>query len=181
MKAHQLLLASGVLLSCLSTAHAEDVKDFTVTGKVIANPCVLNVTPMVSLDIADTSNVFPSSSAGSHSAQSTSPVDINLTSCPTDMHYSAYIAGAADSADTNSLAVDQASGSAQNIAIAFYEEQSGTNTLIPVNTGVTTTQAVTAEGTGHVVLLAAVVKADYTKDVTPGSVSSSATVKINYL
>ncbi|WP_336284401.1 fimbrial protein [Citrobacter arsenatis] len=181
MKTRSSLLSIGIFIACLSSAHSADIKDLTITGKVIANPCVLNVTSVVTLDIADTSNVYPSSSAGTHAAQSSSPVDINLSSCPVDMRYNAYIAGTADSVDNNSLAVEQSADAAQNVAIAFYENQNGNNTLIPVNTGTTTTQTVTTDGIGHVVLLAAVVKADYTKDVTPGRVTSNATVKINYL
>lgn len=181
MNKANLLLSMGILVSCLSTAYAADIKDFTVTGKVIANPCELDVIPLVSLDIADTSNIYPSSSAGSKTAQASSPININLSNCPTGMRYNAYITGTADSADSNSLAVAQSVAAAQNVAIAFYENQNGTNTLIPVNTGTTATQTVTSEGTGHVVMLATVVKADYTKDVTPGTIDTSATVKINYL
>lgn len=181
MKLRHFLLASSAFMTGMMSVHAADIKDFTVVGKVIANPCVLNVSPLVTLDIANTSDVFPSTSAGQHTAQSSSAVDISLSTCPTDMRYNAYISGTADSSDANSLAVDQSAGSAQNVAIAFYEEQSGTDVLIPVNSGSTKTQTVTTSGTGHVVLLASVVKADYTIDVVPGAVNASATVKINYL
>lgn len=168
-----ILFAAGsmVMSSFIVNAAENDTQALVITGEVHGGKCDVSVPS--TLDLGEiTPEVMKTSSVTSDNVQVFS---IGLSNCLQGTSAAITIMGNTDISDSGVLKNDAASP-AGNVGIAFWDIQKN---LLKVNQ----TQVLTGviESTKTINLISGMVKVDNNVDVTPGDVSSSAQVKVDYL
>ncbi|WP_336284403.1 fimbrial protein [Citrobacter arsenatis] len=166
-----LAVGSSMLSSIAVSAADNNSQGVSITGQIHGGKCDVVVPATLELgeitpEVMTTSDVTPTKFQ---------VFTIGLSNCLQGTSAAISILGTTDSIDTSILKNDAASP-AGNVGIAFWDIQ---KKQIKVNQDLVTTGAF--DNTTSINLLSGMVKVSNSTTVTPGNVSSSAQIKVDYL
>jgi type 1 fimbria pilin len=176
------IIAATFCLSNVSNAgETLGTYEMQVTGTVIsASSCLITAPNSLYFDIKDIHDIHYSSQGPQEHAQL---YPIEISGCKKGMHVSATVVGDSDTSNSELLSThSETAGSAQNVAIGFYEQTGySQHPLVALNSGHTTSRDINELGNAQIAIQADVVLADDHKFATAGTISANANVQINFL
>lgn len=179
-----IISAAFCLANVSNASEALGTYEMQVTGTVLsASSCV--ITAPSSLNFGAIEDIHDIHYASLGPQEHSQLYLIEMSGCKKGMHVSATVIGDADVSNSALLSTHpETAGSAQNVAIGFYEQTGLTpqHSLVAINSGQTTSRDINELGEAQIAIVADVVLADdHNGTATAGKIFANANVQLNFL
>lgn len=179
-----LAMAFSSLAGVSHAAQEASVSDITLTGHVTDYAaCEVSAPSSVTFDDISIYDIGTVESGKPYKNNPGAVYDITLSKCPAGQTVSVSILGTADAENSSLIALDDVPGSAQHVAVSFWDEVLLTqeHLLIKANSGSSLVHTTESSGSAHIPLYVAPTQTVSTQTVISGTISASTNVKVNFL
>jgi type 1 fimbria pilin len=173
------LAASFMSVGSANAFVGSETHNVTISGNLISNPCVVNVSNLVDFGDINVETLPVISDIGV--TGTTKTLDIHFQGCNSGQQAQVSLSGTADSADSTLLGNTSTEDAATNVAVGFWQED-GTDKQLAVNAGSSNAHVVDGSSYDNSVMTFNVrlVKPE-NKAATIGAFTTRAQIKITYL
>lgn len=179
-----LAMAFSGLVGVSHATQEASVTEITLTGHVTDySACEVDAPSSVSFNDISIYDIGTVESGKPYKNNPGAVYDIVLTKCPTGQNVSVSIMGNADAENSSLIALDAVPGSAQHVAISFWDENLLTqeHVLIKANSGSSNVHSTESYGGARIPLYVAPTQTTDSQKVVPGTINATTNVKVNFL